>query len=140
MMGWTTLLAAALLQTGGMPAQPLTTIGKGADSAVESARQVTARTPAEWATLWQAHAGERPLPHIDFARDMVVGVFMGTRPTAGFAVEIIGTRQEHGSLVVEYRETRPGRDTITAQILTSPYHLVTIPRFDGDVKFEKLTS
>jgi hypothetical protein len=139
-MTWTMLLAAAILQTGAPPAQPMTTIAKGAESAVESPRQVTVRTPSEWAALWRAHSAERPLPQVDFTRDMVVGVFLGTRPTGGFAVEIVGTRQDHGSLVVEYRETRPGRDQITAQVITAPYHLVRIPRFAGGVTFEQLTS
>jgi hypothetical protein len=140
MTAWTALVVAALLQTGGMPAQPMTTIAKGVDSAVESPRQVTARTPAEWAALWQEHSRERPQPDVDLTRDMVVAVFMGTQPTAGFGIEIVGTRQDHGSLVVEYRETRPGREMMTAQIITTPYHLVAIPRFAGVVTFEKLTS
>lgn len=139
MMVWATLLAAACLQAAPMSAQPIT-IDKGAESAVEAPREATARTLEEWTALWRSHAPGRPLPAVDFERSMVVGVFMGTRPTAGFAVEIVGTRQDHGSLVVQYRETRPGRDTITAQIVTAPYHLVAIPRFAGDVRFEKLTS
>ncbi len=140
MTAWTAgLVVAALLQTGGMLAQPMTTIAKGTDSAVESPRQVTARTQAEWTALWREHARERPLPDVDFTRDMVVGVFLGTRPTAGFGVEIVGTRQDHGSLVVEYRETRPGRDRMTAQIITAPYHLVAIPRYTGAVTFQQLT-
>jgi protease stability complex PrcB-like protein len=136
----TTIVVATLLQGGGRTAQPLTTIDKGSSSAIETPREATARTPAEWAALWQAHSGDRPLPAVDFARDMVVGVFMGTQPTGGFAVEIVGTRQDHGSLVVEYRETRPGRDTITAQIITAPFHLVAIPAFSGEVIFQKVKS
>ncbi|HEX3703665.1 MAG TPA: protease complex subunit PrcB family protein [Vicinamibacterales bacterium] len=139
MIAWSALLAAALLQASSMPAHP-TTIDKGAESAVDAPRQVTVRTLAEWQTLWRLHAPGRPVPDVDFERNMVVGVFLGTRPTAGFAVEIVGTRQDHGSLVVQYRETRPGRDMMTAQIVTAPYHLATIPRFDGDVRFENLTS
>ena len=138
MMMLTTLLMAALLQTGAASGAPITTIEKGAESAVDSPRQVTARTPAEWAALWHAHSWDRPMPEVDFTRDMVVGVFMGSRPTAGFGVEIVGTRQEDGALVVQYRETRPPRDAMTAQIITAPYHLAAIPTFAGEVKFEKV--
>jgi hypothetical protein len=138
MIVWAALLAACL-QGSAMSAQPIT-IDKGAESAVDAPRQVTVRTLAEWQTLWRLHAPGRPVPEVDFARSMVVGVFLGTRPTAGFAVDIVGTRQDHGSLIVQYRETRPGRDTISAQIITAPFHLATIPRFDGDVRFENLTS
>jgi hypothetical protein len=40
--------------------------------------------------------------------------------------------------VVLYRETAPSRDTITAQVIVSPYDLVVIPRRTGTVTFEKL--
>jgi hypothetical protein len=69
---------------------------------------------------------------------MVIAVFMGSRPTAGYAVEIVGTRLQQGTLIVEYREAPPRADAMTAQILTAPYHLATIPRFAGRVKFEKI--
>jgi protease stability complex PrcB-like protein len=136
---WSLVIAAAL-QAGGPPSAPMTTIEKGTDSAVESARQAVARTDAEWATLWQSHAWDRDRPKVDFTRDMVIGVFMGTRPTAGFSVEIVGAHPDNGVLVVRYRETTPGRNTMTAQILTAPYHLVSIARFDGEVKFEKVAA
>ena len=38
-------------------------------------------------------------------------------------------------MVVEYVEKRPGRDTIAAQVLTAPFHIVAVPQFSGDVKF-----
>jgi hypothetical protein len=69
---------------------------------------------------------------------MVVGVFLGTRPTAGFAAEIVGYRAVDGNLVIQYREGAPPRGAITAQVLTSPFHLVVVPRRPGTVTFEKL--
>jgi hypothetical protein len=69
---------------------------------------------------------------------MVVGVFMGTRPTAGFAIEIVGTREEGGALVVQYREARPARGLITAQVITSAYHIVALPSRAGEIRFERL--
>ena len=134
---WSLVLAAAL-QAGGPPPARMTTIEKGSDSAVESPQKAVARTEAEWVTLWQSHAWDRERPKVDFTRDMVIGVFMGSRPTAGFSVEIVGVRPDNGVLVVQYRETAPGKNTMTAQIITAPYHLVSIARFDGEVKFEKV--
>jgi len=140
MSPWAALAVAALLQAGAMAPQPMTSIARGAQSAVETPRQLVVRSEAEWKTLWQEHAPDRPAPAVDFTRDMVIGVFLGTRTTGGYGVEITGTRQDRGSLIVEYRETRPGRGAITAQVITTPFHLVAIPRFAGDVRFEKLTS
>jgi hypothetical protein len=106
-------------------------------SQVDTGRQAVARTAAEWSALWREHAGDRPAPAVDLAARTVVAVFLGSRPTAGYAVEITGTRRDGDVLVVEWRERRPAPRGVTAQILTSPAHLATIPRVAGDIRFEK---
>jgi hypothetical protein len=134
MLGW--MLAAAFLQ--GAPALPLRSIEKGSQSFVDTTKQVTARTADEWKAVWKQHNPARPAPEVDFSRDMVVGIFLGSRNSAGFSVEIVGVEKEaSGGLVVHYKETVPGRGAVTAQIITSPYHLVAVPKQDGPVRFEK---
>lgn len=114
------------------------TLDKGDQSNVDSPKQVVVRTAAEWTALWRQHSPDRPMPRVDFSREMVVGMFMGSRPTAGYSLNIVSTIEANGVLHVRYRETMPSRDTITAQILTSPYHLVAVPKSSAmDVKFEK---
>ncbi|PYR25758.1 MAG: hypothetical protein DMF92_19925 [Acidobacteria bacterium] len=130
-------LCFALLQ-GPAPAIPMKTIDAGMQSQIEEPRQVTARSAEEWAKVWRQHSWDREPPAVDFAHDMVVGVFLGGRPTAGFGVQLVGTREDRGALVVQYRETRPPAGSITAQIITSPYQLVTLPKRAGDIRFEKI--
>ena len=127
-------VVVALLQAAPSPR----TVDRGVQSFVYSARQVTVRDGAEWEALWREHAPGRPLPAVDFAREMVVGVFLGSRPTGGYVVEIVSTGGEQGALVIRYRETRPAPDRITAQVLTFPYHLVAVPQQSGMVRFEKV--
>jgi hypothetical protein len=115
----------------------LTTIARGPASAVDEAREATALTEVDWEALWTAHAGRAPLPEVDFSTEMVVAVFLGTRPTGGFGVEIIGAHTENGALVVEYVERRPGRGGFVAQVLTTPFHIVKVPRHEGAVRFLK---
>jgi hypothetical protein len=115
---------------------PLRVLDKGDQSNVDDGRQVAVRTTAEWNTLWRQHSPDRDQPRVDFGRDMVLGVFLGSRTTAGFSVEIVSALVEQGILVVRFRETRPQSDRILAQVITSPYHLVAVPRHTGDVKFE----
>jgi hypothetical protein len=134
-------LLAALAQAGAPPgpvAVTMRTIDKGVESGIDSARQATARTPAEWAALWKAHAAGRPLPAVDFSREMVIAVFMGSRPTAGYAVEIVGAELRGGTLTIAYRETTPPTGAMTAQVLVAPYHLAAVPRHQGAVAFEKV--
>lgn len=120
-------------------AQTPRTIEKGDQSNVDDAKQVVVRDAAQWRTLWQQHAPDRPLPPVDFAKESVVAVFMGSRPTAGYSVAILSTTEGGGALIVRYRETRPAPGAITAQVLTFPYHIVAIPKSTApNVKFEKV--
>jgi hypothetical protein len=111
-----------------------TSVHRGTQSRIEEPREVTIRTAAEWQTLWNEHApSERP--RVDFTKDMVVGVFLGTRPTGGYSVEIVSVEATGEGIVVSYRETQPARDAMLTQALTSPVHLVRIPLQKGPVRF-----
>lgn len=127
-------LIGGLLQA---PSIPMRTLDRGAESQLDESQQVAVRTAAEWGTLWLRHAGERERPAVDFAREMVVGVFLGSRPTAGFSIEIVRAREDGQTLVVEYRETRARPGAVAAQVLTSPYHIVAVPT-NRDVRFERV--
>ena len=117
---------------------PMRTLDKGTQSGIDDMRTVTVRSADEWTKLWRAHSADKAPPAVDFSREMVVGVFLGSRPTSGYAVEITSVREEAASLVVQYRTGSPSGDMITAQVITSPFHLVAIPRREGDVRFEKI--
>ncbi len=134
MMALLPVVFAAFLQAS--PA-PLETVARATMSAIDEPRQSAVRTPEEWAALWKAHAGDTPAPRVDFAAKMVLAVFLGTRPSAGFAVEIVGTRAEGTGLVVQWRERRPDPDMMTAQVLTAPAHMVVVPKVAGPIRFEK---
>jgi hypothetical protein len=115
------------------------TIEKGDQSNIDTAKQVVVRTEAEWTQLWRQHAPDRPQPPIDFSKETVIGLFMGSRPNAGFSTAVVSAMEGGGALVIRYTETRPPRDAITAQILTFPYHLAAIPKAAAtNVKFEKV--
>jgi hypothetical protein len=129
------LLLACAVQAA---AKPVETIVIDTMSQIEEPMQAAARTPAEWTALWRKHGGDAAMPKVDFGSRTVVAVFMGTKPSAGFAVEITGTRHEHGATIVEFRERRPERGQVSAQILTSPAHIATIPKVSGEIKFEKV--
>ena len=118
-----------------VPAPAFTNIAKGDASGQQIGRQVTVRTAAEWKALWKEHAPTDKMPEIDFTRDMVVGIFLGSKPSAGHAVEIVGVRTQDKDLIVEYVQKQPARGTMAAQILTEPYHLVAVAKHAGTVRF-----
>ena len=106
-------------------------------SAIDSARTAVAKTASEFESLWRAHAPGRQQPAVDFSKNMVIAVFLGSRPSAGYSVLISGVRREGDALVVTWAERRPGADSMAAQVMTAPAQMVTVPRFDGPVRFEK---
>jgi hypothetical protein len=129
------LLAAALVQATTLPVR---SVDRGAMSGIAAARQVSIVDESGWNALWREHAPEKPKPAVDFSREMIVAVFLGTRLSAGFGVEITGYRGDGGRIVVEYRETMPSPGAITAQVIVTPYHIAAMPRQPGPITFEKL--
>jgi uncharacterized membrane protein len=119
-----------------MTADAISSLAKGDSSEiVDAARHVIRDGPA-WQALWSAHAGSAaPCPHVDFASRMVVAAFAGERPTPGYAIEIAGARRERSSLTVIVNEVAPPRGALAAQIIVTPFHIVTLARYDGDVRF-----
>ena len=133
-----TLLPAALAVLMLQATAPVRTIARGDQSGVNAERQVVARTAAEWTALWHQHAPEQPAIVVDFAKEMVVAVFLGSRNTAGYSVEIFGAGTDQGSFVVRYRQRAPSADAITAQIITTPFHIVAVPNTSAAVRFERV--
>ena len=114
------------------------TVAQGAYSGISDASEVVVRSRAEWDALWKAHAGLQPIPAVDFSQEFIAAVFLGTRPSGGFGAEILGTRREAASLVIEYRERMPAASDVVTQALTSPFHIVRVPRFEGPIRFRKI--
>jgi len=120
-------------------ASPLARVAKGDMSGVQIMRQVTVRTAAEWQKLWKEHSPDEKMPSVDFNSQMVVGIFLGSKPSAGYQVEILNVRPEGHELVVEYAQKQPGRGMMTAQILTEPFDLVAVPKHAGPVRFVEVS-
>lgn len=129
------MITIVLLCALSEPGLPLTTVAQGTLSSIDEPLQVVVRTPAEWERLWRRHGSGQPVPAVDFGTKMVVGVFLGSRPTAGYKVEIVEILRTADGLVVTYAERKPAPDRMVAQIVTAPFHLVSCDRQDGAVKF-----
>jgi PrcB C-terminal len=131
------ILFPLLAQTVVSAAITFTTVAQGTRSDISESRFVVVRTAAEWQKLWKEH-DSRPAPDVDFSRSIVVGVFLGTRPTAGYGVTITAVTARPGGAAVDYTEQRPAPGRMTAQVLTSPFHLVTVPKETEKVEFRRV--
>lgn len=102
---------------------------------------LVARTDAEWVALWDL-AGRAPPGRLP-PDQMALGVFLGTRTTTGYSVDILRLRPERRDgqrdrLVVEYRELTPPDGLITAQVLTSPYAIIMVDRSEAVVRYNRM--
>jgi len=138
MRGWL-LLGMTALATAAAAAPAMRSLGKGPHSGVTQPGQRVIRTAEAWQKLWDEHTAnvqpKPPLPAVDFNKEMVLAVFMGQRPTLGYATDVTAVTREKKGLRVTVRESSPPPGALTGQLVTSPYAFVAVPRSDGPVKF-----
>lgn len=100
------------------------TLAEGASSGIEQPFVAVARDAETYAAL-SALVGALPaMDDSSFMKNViVVAAFLGTRPTGGYGVQI--TRGANGSIAVA--ETKPPKDAMTTQALTTPFKIVSVP-------------
>lgn len=69
-----------------------------------------------------------PIPEVDFESNIVMAVMQGPKNTAGYSISITRAFQVGGEVTVEINAVEPEPGSMTAQVLTSPYHLVLAER------------
>ena len=113
-------------------------VARGAQSGVEEYREVVARSEEEWTALWKSLPARSNQPKVTFANTMIVALFAGGKPAAGYTVEIVDVKLDGETLVVEYAERTPDPGTSVAQVRTTPYVVAGVPMHAGPVRFEKV--
>ncbi|MBD3286852.1 protease complex subunit PrcB family protein [candidate division WOR-3 bacterium] len=127
------------------PVESVTTIKCGELNYPESGNMVF-RDAESWESFWNNHCnvsvtagGEEPqAPEVDFESRMLVCVFAGEKPTAGYGISISRVREGNKSLVVEYSEKSPDPEKMVAQVVTYPCHIVAVPLSEKTVEFKEV--
>ena len=73
------------------------------------------------------------VPEVNFDREAVVGVFLGERPTSGYAVSVEGIEVEGDDLFVDLLKTVPDEGSIVSQVITSPWLIIRVLRRDVNI-------
>jgi hypothetical protein len=121
----------AVAQTSAEEAKPVefSLLATGTMSAHEGGRAVELITDeAGWRRAWGVIGGGRPLPDVSFDTRAVVIAYQGQQRTGGYSVEITGIKRAGTVLAVSVSERRPASGDVTAQVITSPFVAVSIPR------------
>jgi len=119
-------------------AQTVTEIREGQARALREPFERVIRSKEAWEELWKKldpDSGERKplLPEVDFAKESVVAIAWGERPSAGWDLEVKAVRIEGGEAVVEVVRRPPTGVALT--VITYPYLLVKTRRLPEKVRF-----
>ena len=112
------------------------TISKGEASRIGDPRRVVVRDEQGWRALWAEHeGGDATPPHVDVVNRTVAAVFAGVVPSAGYSVSFALVRRDGDGLIVVVEQRQPAPGTVAEQVILSPFHIVSLSRFDGEVRF-----
>lgn len=131
------ILAVMGLALASQARVPFTTIVQGDQSGIERQREVVIRAADEWQGLWKEHRPGEPPPRVDLSKSMAIGIFLGLRNTGGYGVAITAIDRTGDEIIVTWKESRPGPQDITSQVLTFPHHIVRTERLDGRIVFKQ---
>jgi hypothetical protein len=88
-----------------------------------------------WAAIWRGHSPTPELPTVDFAREMLVIVALGERPTGGYTILVDSAATTTEGLTVWIRIMAPGSGCGVTTALSQPVDVARLPRSDGAVRF-----
>lgn len=118
---------------------PFVAVDGAGRTELSSAATRVIKDSADWNALWKAHKPGAPAPAIDFAKQMVVAVFLGARPNGCNSVGIEGIYRASGKIGVNVVEFVAGPGVMCTQAIVFPYAMVTLDRSDEPVEFWQQT-
>lgn len=78
-------------------------------------------------------AGIGVIPAVDFHREIVVGIFLGSKPTEGYEVDVASvSRTEQRQIVIQEIRTEPDPSCVGRATATSPFVLVSIETSENE--------
>lgn len=122
------LAALSVACMGPAPSEklPITHLAKGQHSLQTEQQFEVITGQAQFRHFWSQFDAGAP-PALDFTRETAIAVFMGERPTGGYAIHVDSVTRSDGELLVAVVLQAPGPECMTTQALTQPYKMVSVP-------------
>lgn len=118
---------------------PFHTVSWGGSSSHTAKDYIIVNNETDWSRAWSGAFGSMPLPHISFVDTTVIAVFTGTEPTIGYATNVTMVIQRPAEVQVQVLLTTPG-SCLAGEMITAPYHIISIPKITQPVQFTTQTS
>ncbi len=124
-------------QPGSVASVPIRIVHRDHHCPSDTARIEVIQDRATLEQWWQPFARQqfpaRPLPRslatLDFERSSAIVVFLGSRSTAGYDIELYADRASirKTSLIIPAQWREPLAGTMAAEVMTSPCVVMTVP-------------
>ena len=92
---------------------------------------------AAWATIVATHSPKPDLPLVDFTKEMVIVVALGTKPSGGYSAEVLRVVRGAYGIDVDYAARSPSDRCFVTGALTQPLDIVIVERVEGTVSFAR---
>jgi hypothetical protein len=114
---------------------PFRVLASGLQSRVATEGRRVATNRDQLLSMMDLLGSDRPaaIGAVDFRKEIVVGVFLGTRASTGYAVDVTAAyRTENGKLVLVENWTEPGSNCSLAAQVTKPFVLLAVTAGAGE--------
>jgi hypothetical protein len=112
-------------------------------SGFDNPARLVVRDAATWQAIWAQtfKGGSVPtIPVVDFSREMLVVVALGSHSSGGYGILIDGASDvSSGNVSVTVRSISPGARCGVTGAFTQPVDIARMPRRDGTVSFVERT-
>ncbi len=131
----------AQLRTGLDATVSFSTYQEGQNSRITRESQIILQTEGDFQRYWTQLTG-RPAHEaprdVDWNTHHLIAIHLGLRQTGGYRVSVRSINRVHANdLLVTWVEHQPARDAMVAQVQTSPFVLIRVPRTAGVYRFSK---
>lgn len=109
---------------------------QGTNTEIEREQQKIIKSPEEWSDLWtEMFPTEMIAPATDFSKKDIIAVFMGRRNTGGYSIKIKEVIDKEEYIEIHVEEYSPSENCFVTQVLTNPYNIIEIQKFEKEAKF-----
>jgi hypothetical protein len=93
---------------------------------------LTSQTSFEdfYGMIHKGNVPKPPPPEVDFTESAILFISYGEQKTAGYSINVRSVFKKNGTLIVKAVLISPPQDVFTAQVITNPYVLLTVPAGD----------
>ena len=109
-------------------------------SGLDRPARIVIRDALAWRVVWNQiylrQSPVPPLPAIDFSRDMMVVVALGSHSTGGYSILLAGASEAANTgIAVIVDSSSPGSNCIVTEAFTQPVDIARLPLRNGAVSF-----